>query len=220
MIGFDIRADVARFQRELTAELQRQVPYATALAINAVADDVIQAERANMQVKLDRPTPFTLRSVRAIKATKRNLIGTVYVQDIAAEYLEPYEKGGPHKLIGKGRTWFNPKAVGLNQYGNLSARQLAALKSRPDVFVGKIRTKSGEEISGVWQRPIAAHRKGSRKGKVEANRTGQLKLLIRFGDEIQVRQHLGWHDVARATVRANLERRWRESMARAARGAR
>lgn len=220
MIGFDIRADIAKFTRDLQAELQRQVPYATALAINALADDVVKAERDNMQAKLDRPTPFTLRSVRALKATKRTLVATVYVQDIAAEYLEPYERGGQHKLIGKGRTWFNPKGVGLNQYGNLSARQVAQLKSRPDVFVGKIRTKSGEEVSGVWQRPTAASRKGSRKGKVEANRTGQLKLLIRFGDALPVRQHLGWHDVAKATVRANIERRWREGMARAAQGAR
>ncbi|TCG02838.1 hypothetical protein BZM27_52900, partial [Paraburkholderia steynii] len=81
----------------------------------------------------------------------------VFVKDIAAAYLEPFEFGGNHKLLGAGRTWLNPKdKTLLNQYGNFCKTALKRLQARPDIFIGSIKTSSGETIGGVWRRPPSA----------------------------------------------------------------
>ncbi len=36
-----------------------------------------------------------------------------------------------------------PRAVGLNQYGNLPKSKLASLRAKPNVYIGPIKTKSG-----------------------------------------------------------------------------
>lgn len=222
MLGISIRSNIDEFGRTLNAFAQQQLPYAASLAINALAKDVVEAERENMRQVLDRPTPFTLNSIRRVPATKRNLVATVFVMDTAAAYLEPYEEGGLHKLIGKGVTWLNPKkGTPLNQYGNLTKSQLRGLKSRRQVFVGSVRGKDGENIGGVWLRPKAPKRaKGAPKAKgwkvlqQPASRE-PLKLLIRFGDAMPVKQHLDYRGVAIRTVQANLHRRMAEAVAKA-----
>ena len=217
MLGISVRSNIDEFARQLTAQAQRQLQFAAAQAINALAKDVIDAERKNMATVLDRPTPFTLGSVRRLPATKANLRATVFVMDTAAKYLEPYEEGGLHTLIGRGKTWFNPKnSTPLNQYGNLTKRQLDQLRSRPDIYVGTLTFKSGEKIGGVWQRPAPkGKRKGMKRGRIAANNTGHVKLLVRFGDAIEVKQHLDYQGVARRTVQANFNRRMTEAINRA-----
>jgi hypothetical protein len=79
------------------------------------------------------------------------------------------------------------------------------------VFIGTIATKSGQKISGVWQRPIAV------KGK--AAHTGALKLLIRFGDALPVKEHLGWGAKAEQVVhrwfKAEFDAAFRKALATA-----
>src|SRR5260364_230365 len=50
-------------------------------------------------------------SGRAARKTQPEAV--VYIRDIAASYLNPYEVGGEHKLIGTGKTWLNPKDKAL-----------------------------------------------------------------------------------------------------------
>jgi hypothetical protein len=183
MITVNVRADVKALSRSLDALRYRQLPYATSLALTALARKVARAEVKNLAGVLDKPTPFTLNSVAVIAARKERLVATVLVKDIAARYLEPFEFGGKHVL--NGRALLNPKNVALNQYGNLPRTMLARLKGRRGVFVGVVATKDGRRISGVWQRLARGH----------------LKLLIRFGQALEVKQHLGWGAKAEATVR-------------------
>ncbi|GJG92849.1 hypothetical protein [Cupriavidus pauculus] len=215
-------------QRALDNFARKQVPFAVSTAINATLKRAQEAERENMRKVLDRPTPFTLSSVAIKRADKRSLTGVLYVKDIAAAYLLPFEKGGTHKLIGSGRTWLNPKDKSLlNKYGNFSAGKLASMRGRADTFVGSITTKTGETISGLWQRPVAAKvKRGKGKAKVTraakgANTTGKLKLLMRFGDAMPVKQQLNYRSVAAQVVakhfRPELEKALAQAMATARR---
>lgn len=223
MFEISIRANVKDISRKLDALKNQQVPFATVSAINSLLALVQKAERENMVAVLDRPTPFTLSSVRVGRARKGNPQGIVFVQDRAAGYLQPFETGGMHKLIGKGKTWLSPKDKSLlNKYGNFSKSMLQALKGRGDIFVGEVKFKSGKKIGGVWQRnPIS---RGSRSdggygtkgalGKVEGQKT-TLRLLIRFGDAISVRQHLDYRKRAEGVVRSNLNREFGRALAKA-----
>lgn len=217
-LEISVRTNLTDVERGLSDLAKRQMPYATALALTSLSKLVAADAVKNLSAKLKNPSPFTLRSVKAMAARKDNLVAKVYVMDKAAEYLEPYERGGVHKLAGK--ALLNPKDIALNQYGQLRKGTLAALKGRSDIFIGPVKTKKGI-VNGVWQRTAAKATITNRKtGKARVssrgvNTSGALKLLIRFGDALAVRTHLGYHARATAMVNANFNAEMDKAMIKA-----
>jgi hypothetical protein len=181
-VDFSIKSNLGKVQRNLTLFATRQLPYATALALTELAKDVQAAEQKNMQAVLDRPTPFTLRSVGVRPARKTDHVATVFVKDIAAAYLLPYQFGGLNKL--NSRALLKPVDATLNQYGNLPRNFTRRMSRRKDVFVGIVKTAAGE-VNGIWQRV----EKNGKKGR-------GLQLLVKFEDAHAVKQNLRWFDVA------------------------
>ncbi len=218
-----IRSNIREIERKLGALASKQLPYATAVALTSLAKLVQKSEVANLGATLKNPSPFTLRSVRIIAARKEMPEATVFVMDKAAEYLEPYERGGVHKLNSK--ALLNPKDIALNQYGQLRKGALAALKGRSDIFIGPVRTKKGI-VNGVWQREAASAAITNKKtGKTRistrgVNKSGALKLLLRFGDALPVKKHLGYQARATAVVNANFNREMGKALAQAMASAR
>ncbi|TKI02884.1 hypothetical protein [Martelella alba] len=189
-------ANLRDLSRQLQS-LQRQIPYAMARALTSTARQIQEAEKVKMQRVLQSPTPFTVNAVGSIGARKDNLVAKVFVRNIAAAYLEPFEFGGVHKL--NSQALLNPKDIRLNKYGNLTKNKLAQLKARRDVFIGTV-----DGVNGVWQRvKVKAGRKGkkrlprSAKGtRRERSNTTKLRLLIRFGNALPVQEHLGYMKTA------------------------
>ncbi|TPG62568.1 hypothetical protein [Ewingella americana] len=189
-------ADIKALSAELQS-LKKQIPFATAQALTSVARQIAAAEKTAFQRKLENPTPFTVNSVGFVGSRRDNLTAKVYVRDIAAGYLEPFEFGGVHKL--NGQALLNPKDIKLNKYGNLTRNKLSQLKAKPDVFIGDI-----DGINGVWQRVKKKKgKKGKKRQKRSANGTHRVrekapmpKLLIRFGDALPVKPTLGYMDRA------------------------
>jgi hypothetical protein len=218
--AISVSADLQKLTRSLSQLEKQQLPFATAQALTAIARRVQDAEKKAMPEVFDRPTPFTVNSVAVKGARKTNLEAVVFIKDIAAAYLAPYEFGGNHKLIGSGKTWLNPKDMTLlNQYGNFSRAALKRFQGRPDVFIGSVKTKSGESIGGVWQRPAAVQAVKTRGKRGVAlrgiNKTGHLKLLVRFGDARPVKQHLEFGERAFETVDEFFAVEFEAAMARA-----
>ncbi|GKX39561.1 MULTISPECIES: hypothetical protein [Pectobacterium] len=192
--------------KELSTELQRvkkQIPFATAQALTSVARKIQAAQKTAFQRNLENPTPFTVNSLGSAGANKNNLKARVFVRDIAASYLEPFEFGGAHKL--NSQALLNPKNIKLNKHGNLTRNKMSQLKAKPDVFVGEV-----GGVNGVWQRRKA---KKTKKGKKRLKRSQNgsrrsrqkmpaPKLLIRFGDALQVKPTLGYMDRANAMAAA------------------
>lgn len=202
MFVINVRADVKRMERNLSALAYKQMPFATAQALTHLARIVQVGEQEAMKSVFDRPTPFTVKSVGVRAARKDNLEALVYVKDIAAAYLEPYEEGGKNKLNSK--ALLKPVGAPLNQYGNLTKSKLAQLKAKGNTFVGKVKGKGGEVINGVWQRTPAA------KGKPAG-----LKLLIRFTDAHPIKQRLDYRARAEQLVRSNFNRVMNRMLGRA-----
>lgn len=219
MISISVRADVRQLQRSLEDFARRQLPFAKAQALNALArKHVVPGQRELLKRKLKDPTPFTLNAIGVKAATKADPTVVIFVKDITAAYLEPFEFSGMHKLIGKGVTWLNPKHIQLNAYGNIPSGTLRRLKARGDVFIGQVKTKAGW-VNGIWQRPkiVRGQRRAGRyakKGNLP-EATGQLVLLVRFGDAIPVRQHLGWFANAERIIRREFKPELERALARA-----
>jgi len=214
-----IKTDLRAFTKGMRDIAKRQLPFAMAQALTATAGRAGLEWQDEMRQRLDRPTPFTINAVAVRGARKSNLTATVYIKDIASQYLEPFIAGGPHFLGGK-QGLLTPKAVPLNAYGNLSRGKLAALKAKPGVFVGPVTLKDGQVINGVWQRPVpkganTVRRRGAAAapGALQGART--LKLLIRFSDPKPVTQHLDFQGRAEAAVRKHFEAEFAKAFAKA-----
>jgi hypothetical protein len=205
MFTLSVKADIRKVARSLDALARKQLPFATAQAINATAEKVKIAQQENMRKVLDAPTPFTVNSVAVKKATKAKPLALVYVKPVAASYLLPYEKGGLNKLNSK--ALLKPINAKVNQYGNLPRTLVKRLAGKPNVFVGKVQTKAGT-VDGVWQR--TKQTRGKRAG---------LKLMVKFEDAHEATQRLDYRGVGRrvvgATFRSELERAVAKAMATA-----
>jgi hypothetical protein len=217
---FSIRSNIKEIQKKLGAFAYQQVPFATAKTLTSIAKMVQKSETDNLASTFKNPSPFTLRSVRMTSARKGNLVATVFVMDKAARYLQPYEDGGVHQLSSK--ALLNPKDIPLNQYGQLRKGALAALKARSDVFIGPVRTRKGI-VNGVWQREASAATvtrtkagrlivSAARKG---FNKSGKLKLLIRFGDALPVNKRLGYRARAKKIIDSNINKEFGKALAQA-----
>lgn len=190
----EFRVDVSQLSKGLNEVARKQLPFAMSLALTATAGELGLHWQDEIESELDNPTPFTVKSPAVRPARKSNLTATVYIRDVAAQYLAPFLDGGPHFLGGK-RGLLTPKNVAVNQYGNLTRNKLATLKGKSGVYVGKVRLKNGEMISGVWQRPSAAAVRRASKDKPAG-----IKLLIRFSDPLPVKQHLRFYERAAQMV--------------------
>ncbi|WPU24988.1 hypothetical protein RI049_09705 [Cedecea neteri] len=196
-------ADLKDLSNQLK-QLQKQIPFALSQALTSVARKIEAAEKVALQRHLDNPTPFTVKSVGSRGARKDNLTATVFVRDIAASYLEPFEFGGQHKL--NGQALLNPKNVKLNKFGNLPRNKLSRLKAKPSTFIGEV-----GGVNAVWQRKKAKGKKGKKRASRSANGTRRErlkqpapKLLIRFGDALPVKPVLGYMDRANTMAKALL----------------
>ncbi|HBQ0973348.1 TPA: hypothetical protein L7J99_001422 [Klebsiella pneumoniae] len=182
-------------------QLQKQIPFATAQAMTSVVRDIAAAQKVALGRKLESPTPFTVNSVGSAGARKNNLRAKVFVRDVAAEYLEPFEFGGEHKL--NSQALLNPKNIKLNKYGNMPRNKLSQLKAKPNVMVGEV-----NGVDAVWQRrkPKKAKKKRARRSANGTRRPKRKqrapKLLVRFGDALPVTPVLGYMDRSKAMAEA------------------
>jgi hypothetical protein len=204
MAATAIKVDVAATANALTS-IGRQLPFAAATALNTLAFQVQRAEIVGISQVLAHPRPFTAKAVQVNRASKSALAATVFIRPEVAKYLQPYETGGVHVLPGK--ALLDPVDIRLDQYGQLPQSTMAILRARKDIYIGPITTKSGV-VTGVWQR-LAVTRKGNARrkrlsgGGVYDTQRGALKLLIRFGDAVEVKKQLGFRVRGVALVLAN-----------------
>lgn len=232
MIAFDFSTSLKRFQGQVNDFARKQVPFAAAQAINALAQQVIEAERLNEEHVLDRPKPFTKNAIRLAKANKGNLRARVWMMDATARYLEPYEFGGDNVLNSQALLKPVDARANLDQYGNLPRTFIRNLRSRKDIFIGTVKTARGP-VNGVWQRTAgqgATHVGVARVGKdgkvrigktaKNVNTSGHLKLLIKFQDAHPARQRLHWFNVAERVIRAGFDREFGKALGKALTSAR
>lgn len=183
MLNISFAAEFQRFALTLNDFGRKQLPYAAAQALTRAAqlgrDEVVRG----MPTAFDRPTPFTTRGITIISARKSRLEASVLVKDIQAEYLRLQELGGMRQP--KKRALITPRAVKLNQYGNIPPRGLARLKAKKSTFVGTV-----QGVGGFWQR----------------DEDGGLTLLARFDGPKKVTPHPFFFPRVEVVMRRDFDR--------------
>jgi len=144
---FELRHNIAEVERGLSNFAREQVPFAASRAINAIAADVAAAEERRFRAVLDRPTPFTLRGLMVLRASKRTLAGAVLVRDRQAAYLALQDTGGTRRP--KGRAIPVPVKARLNRFGNLPRGGVAKIAAGAHTFSGR---PKGGGAPGIYKR--------------------------------------------------------------------
>ncbi|WP_256852793.1 hypothetical protein [Pantoea sp. Fr+CA_20] len=186
--------------KSLTMHLQairKQIPFAIAQSLTSVASNIAAAEKKALTRRLDSPTPFTVNAVGSTGARKSNLQAKVFVRDIAASYLAPFEFGGQHKLNSS--ALLNPKNIKLNKYGNLPRNKLNQLKAKDNVFIGEVGNRNGvfQRVKSKKGKKAKKRLKRSANGtRRERGKSPAPKLLIQFGNALPVKPVLGYMERA------------------------
>ncbi len=186
--------------KSLTMHLQairKQIPFAIAQSLTSVASNIAAAEKKALTRRLDSPTPFTVNAVGSTGARKSNLQAKVFVRDIAASYLAPFEFGGQHKLNSS--ALLNPKNIKLNKYGNLPRNKLNQLKAKDNVFIGEVGNRNGvfQRVKSRKGKKAKKRLKRSANGtRRERDKSPAPKLLIQFGNALPVKPVLGYMERA------------------------
>ena len=124
---FNIKGDMKPIIKHLNKTQKKQIPFAAAQAINSTLFNIMKAEKAQLQKKLDRPTPFTLSAFKINKAKKTKLIGDIHIQPERYKYLKYQIEGGTRSATNIGVPTVNAK---LNKYGNIPARRKGLIKNK------------------------------------------------------------------------------------------
>jgi len=184
----DVRGDLDRIQRSLSRLERSQVPFATAVAMTRTAQDVQAAETRLLRQRLDRPAPFTVKSVRVRPARKRDLRAWIWIRDEATKgtapvkYLAPliygqrrHAKRYELALQRAGvlpRGWYTVPGedARLNRYGNITAAMitkiLSDIRASPDPLQNRSNKRARFFVMVKAGRPLGIYeRTGKRRIK-------------------------------------------------------
>ncbi len=139
----------AKSPPQYLSRAEKQVPYATSVALNKTAQAVREALRKKMPEVFDRPTPYTQRSLWIRRATKQELSAEVALKDFAGKgiaasrYLWPQVHGGQRsqKRFEKSLSQVGPDGYYIpaggaeyDAYGNISRGQIVRMMSFVEAF--------------------------------------------------------------------------------------
>ena len=199
-MNISFKHDLDTLEGKLTAMAKKQLPFATANALNSVAFKARAEEQRQMPKKLDRPTKFTVNAIQVKKAKKRDHLAIVKVEEKRAPYLHYQIKGGTRQPKGKAIPVPYEAHMKLNKFGNMTKSKVASLlakKSKPGAggtFTGKPKgAKHPSTIGGIYQR-------GGRKGR------GSFKMLIHWEPKAQYRARFPFYKIGEGIIRRTFRR--------------
>lgn len=139
-----VRHDFSRLLAEVRG-MEKQVPFATALALTRTAQRVKEAEEKEMKDVFDRPTPYTMQSVFMRPATKSSQEAVVWLKDFggkgtpAVKFLIAQIQGGTRRpkrfekaleaagVMPSGYRAVPGEAAKLDMFGNMDRGQIVQI---------------------------------------------------------------------------------------------
>jgi hypothetical protein len=194
---FNIKGDLKAIKKGLSRMQKKQLPFASAMAINSTLFDIQKAEKVQIQKKLDRPIPFTVKGFRVVKAKKYKLRGSVEIQPNRWKYLKYQVEGGTRTK----NVLVPTSKAKLNAYGNIAGKRTGLVKKKTQ-FLGTI-----NGTTGLWQ-------------KTGGKRNPKTSLLIGLRKSASYQKKFPFAKIAQGVARSKFQKNLRRELARAMRTAR
>jgi hypothetical protein len=218
---------------KLTTTVQKQVAYATMVALNRTASTVRNELKNEMMNIFDRPNPFTLNSLKVKPATRSVLEAVVWFKtpmDVGEfkregayeHYLKPQVYGGkrPFKNFEAGLHkagvlpggWYAVPgpAARLDAYGNQSRGQIVQILSAFKAFgeVGYLANRSyrkGARVTKTNRTAYVIVRPGQRKSPGVYVRTDKnFRQVLRFVNQVGYRKRFDFFGVSQRVVQREI----------------
>jgi hypothetical protein len=184
----------------------RQAPYAISRALNDTADELTKAETTEIKLKVDRPTPFTMRTWAMQRSSKARLMAVVYARDIQAEYLRWQVEGGIRGPKKRAIPIPQHKSI-INQYGNITNKGIAKRYSNKKKYFSGVPKGGKYDTPGLYERMG----KGGRS---------KMRLIASWEDKASYSPMLDFNSVANRLVQQRFEVHLRKRIAEAVASAR
>lgn len=145
---FSISVDSSQLEANVRDHVENQLPYAISRALNETGKATQAVLLYTMARSFDRPTPYTLNSLRLIPATKQKLMAQIGFKDDsfkgtpATKYLTPEVEGGDRGMkriesllrqrgyLPAGMFVVPGNGAQLDAYGNFSRGQYSKILSQ------------------------------------------------------------------------------------------
>jgi hypothetical protein len=161
-VTVQIKSNEKELKKQMGLFQRKKLPIATAKAINEIGAKVVNAERAQIQKRLDRPTPFTIKSVDMppkFRAKPSDLSALIFIKSIAQDYLKYVYQGGIERPK-KSKIFAPVTSAGgerLNKHGNLIGLKAKKVDNRKDLFLNRNALWKRENDGGLKLIAVAKH---------------------------------------------------------------
>lgn len=209
-------AEVIRSARDVPA---RVIPYAASTAMTRVANRAAKTDLPAAMVRsFDRPTRWTLNSLRVQPATRDSLSARIFVKNEAAgglpqeNYLLPGVEGGGRRekafekslryagVLGAGERVIPGRNISLDASGNLPRSLIQSVNTWAKSGAAK-RTKGTKRVKGQNPRGYFLFGKpGGTRGVAQRSGALVLPVLIFTQRQPQYRPRLDFNGVAEQTA--------------------
>lgn len=199
MLTVDVQFDFAKVVNALNDMEQKQLPFATARALNDTAFQARSLTQRNLRSRFTLRNNFVEKGVLVRKATKTQLWAEVYDRDW---FMAIHEKGGS-KVVTRGGTHLAVPAA-IRQ----TSRGLVPRSKRPEALRGNKRTFRAtiNGRDGLFQR--------------KTKKRLPLTMLFAFKPSVPIRPRLGLEKDAREVVARNWSKNFVDAFGYAMRTAR
>ena len=193
----NVKTNIKEISKNLTRDQKKQVPFASAMAINNTLFQLRKEMGKQTRKKLDRPTKFTQNGFVVQKAKKQNLKGMLFLKDAVEKYLK-FQIDGGIRSTGKYIPVPFKQNARLNKFGNIVGKRSGLIKKKSQ-FIGTV-----NGLLGVWER-----QKGNK-----------LKLIIGFERTVEYKPKLPFYTIAQKFSAAVFDRNFTKAITRAIKSAR
>jgi hypothetical protein len=168
----NIKTNNKKFAKKMTNLQKKQLPFATAQAINNTLFGLKKEMSKQTIKKLDRPTKATQNGFEIKKANKKNVTGIFSIKNFVAKYLH-YQIVGGVRSSSNGIPVPITKNMKLNKFGNIAGKRGKVQSGLEGLATGNQFVATIEGATGVWKK--------NKKGQAPT-------LLIKFHDSVQYRK--------------------------------
>lgn len=226
---------------QVRAELdkaKKQIPFASALAINNTAHLVMDEIKREMASVFDRPTNWTLNSMRVVPAKKDHLEASVWVKDQAggkaaapAQWLRPQIEGGQRQdkgsesklrrqgVLPAGKYILPGNGVGLDRFGNISRGTMRKVLTGINSNAAQASSTGKKRKGGRKNKYFVLGQGANAIGIAERMGKDSISMVLKFGRLPSYSRRLDFYAIGQRVVDKHLVAEFEKAIAYALRTA-
>lgn len=207
-----VQVDPRRFNRWLTAQAQKQVPFATAKALTNLAKGAQESLRSDIQRNMTIRRPWALKGIQVKAAQKRDGLNGMYAEVGSKDWYmaDQLDDKSSDRKAPSGRKQFLPYAARKGGKASMIPKGL-----RPAAVTQRAKSEGGSEDGKYFFK----RGRGGRSMVYQNLKGKKLKLLYTVGDVQTIKPKLSLSESVRRAVAGKAEREFIRQMQAAIRSA-